>query len=76
KVTGMIERVEVKENLDIFYITLSSEKQTRIQGMRCIFDRAHSDELSRLETGKAVTIQGNYSGSLIDISLRDCFITA
>ncbi|MEE8418815.1 MAG: hypothetical protein V3S02_01740, partial [Dehalococcoidales bacterium] len=47
KVTGMIERVEVKENLDIFYITLSSEKQTRIQGMRCIFDRAHSDELSR-----------------------------
>lgn len=75
RLTGMIERVEVKDDLDIFYATLNSEKEARIQGVRCVFDRAHSVELSRLETGQTVTIQGNFSGSLIDISLRDCFVS-
>ncbi len=76
KVTGMIERVEVKDNFDIFFVTLNSQKQARMQGVRCVFDRAHSEELNRLETGQTVTIQGNFSGSLIDISLRDCFIAS
>ncbi len=75
KITGTVERVEVKDNLDIFYVTLNSQ-QTRMQGVRCVFDRAHSVELSRLETGQTVTIQGNFTSSLIDISLRDCFIAA
>ncbi|MDP2731270.1 MAG: hypothetical protein Q8O55_12450 [Dehalococcoidales bacterium] len=75
RVKGLVDRIEVKEALDIYYITLNSaEKNVLLQGIRCIFDQSHKDELARLTAGQAVTVQGKCGGSIIDLRLRDCVL--
>ena len=74
KVTGVVNRVEVKATFDIYYITLSSAKKDQQQDVRCTFSREYGPELNRLIPGQGVAVQGRYDGSIIDISLRDCLL--
>ena len=74
KVTGKIDRIEVKETFDIYYITLASEGRPISQSVRCNFDQKHGAELSNLMQGQTVTVQGKYDGSLIDLSIRNCIL--
>ncbi len=71
-VTGVVARVEVGEFLDVHYIILASADQRRLQSIRCLFDKKHGEELSKLARGQTVTVQGTYYGSIIDIRLKDC----
>ena len=72
KITGVVERTEVKEALDIYYITLTGAETSSLQSVRCTFHRMYGAELSQLTPGQTVTVRGKYDGSIIDISLRDC----
>ncbi len=75
RITGTVDRIEVKATLNIYYITLvRAEKFRVLQNVRCVFDGKHESELSQLIAGQTVTVQGRYDGSIIDISLRDCFL--
>ena len=75
KITGLVDRIEVKTALDIYYITLNSAEQNRLfQGVRCVFNRQNGPELEKLTAGQTVTVQGKYVGSMIDISMRDCVL--
>jgi len=74
KVTGIVERIEVKDTLDIYYINLSSAARDLLQNVRCVFDRQHGPELDQLTTGQTVTVQGKYDGSIMDICMRDCVL--
>ncbi len=74
KVTGVVNRREVKDSLDIDYITLTNADKKLLQSVRCTFDKKYRPELNRLKTGQRVTVQGKYDGSMIDISLRDCVL--
>ena len=75
KVTGAIEKINVKKALDIYSITLNSpRKSILLQGVRCVFDRSQASELSQLAAGQTVTVQGRFTGSMIDVSLRDCML--
>ncbi len=75
RIKGVVGRIEVKDNLDIYYITLKSAgKNLLLQNVRCVFNRKHGPELSQLTTGQTVTVQGIYVGSVIDLSLRDCVL--
>ncbi|MBA7698351.1 hypothetical protein ES703_107028 [subsurface metagenome] len=75
RITGVIDRIEVKDALDIYYVMLNSpEESLLLQGVRCVFDSQYGSELNKLETGQTVTVQGKYVGSMIDISLRDCVL--
>jgi len=73
KVTGLVNRIEVKDTHDIHYITLSDDKKI-LQSVRCMFDKKHGPELNRLITGQTVTVQGKYDGSMIEIRMRDCIL--
>jgi len=73
-ITGAVERIEIKDFLDIYYITLTSTKTKLLQGVRCSFAKTHGEELSQLTVGQTVVVQGKYDGSLIDISMRDCVL--
>ncbi len=73
-VTGVVDRIEVKDNLDIYYITLSSAEQNRLQNLRCVFDSKYGSELNQLTAGQTVTVQGKYDGSIMDICMRDCVL--
>lgn len=75
KVTGAIDKINVKTALDVYQITLNNPgRSLLLQGVRCVFDRKYAGELNRLAPGQTVTVQGKYDGSIIDISLRDCFL--
>ena len=75
KVTGIVNRIEVKDTLNIHYITLTDvEKTVLLEDVRCFFDRKHGPELNRLTVGQRVTVQGKYDGSMINIRMGDCFL--
>ncbi|GAG00866.1 unnamed protein product, partial [marine sediment metagenome] len=73
KVTGIVDRIEVKDMPDIHYITLTSaEKKLLLQNVRCMFDKKQAPELNQLTIGQTVTVQGKYDGSIINIRMIDC----
>lgn len=75
KVTGIVKRIEAKDTLDIYYITLTdAEKTLLLIDVRCFFDRKHGPELNLLTSGQTVTVQGKYDGSMINIRMSDCFL--
>jgi len=75
RVTGVISRIDVKEAQALFSLTLEAEKSGPLrQSMRCIFSREHGNELQRLIKSQTVTVQGKYDGSIINISMRDCYL--
>ena len=77
KITGIIDKINVKDALNIYSVTLNSPKKSLLlAGVRCVFDRNYGHALNKLSMGQTVTVQGKYTGSMIDISLRDCFLVA
>ena len=76
KVTGLVDRTAVKDNLDIYYVILTAAETHLLQDVRCTFSRQYGEELSRLTPGQEVTVEGKYDGSIIDISLKDCVLVS
>jgi hypothetical protein len=77
RVTGIVKRIEAKDTLDIYYITLTDvEKTLLLIDVRCFFDRKHGPELNLLTSGQTVTVQGKYDGSMINIRMSDCFLVS
>ncbi len=77
KITGIVNRIEVKDIMDIHYITLTDVKETiLLEDVRCFFDRKHGPQLELLTPGQTVTVQGKYTGSRINICMSDCFLVS
>jgi hypothetical protein len=72
KVTGIVDRIEIKEALNRHYIMLTGKTEAIGQEVRCTFDASQSAIIQKLYKGSTVTIAGKYDGSIIDMSLRDC----
>ncbi len=73
KVTGLVNRIEVKDTHDIHYITLSDDKKI-LQSVRCMFDKGHEDELNQLTKGQMVTISGKFDGSVVQLRMKHCVL--
>jgi hypothetical protein len=74
EVSGIASRVEVNDTMDVHYIILVSTNQKQLQSIRCVFDKKYGPEMSRVEKGQKITIQGIYEGSLIDFRMKDCIV--
>ena len=73
RITGVVDKINVKDALNIYSITLNSPKKSKLlQGVRCVFEKTYGNALNQLSSGQTVTVQGKYTGSMIDISVRDC----
>ena len=72
QVTGNVDKVFTRDNLDIFYILLAEAGKPSSWQVCCTFDREHSAPLSRLTEGQAATVQGTYVGYERNIILKDC----
>ena len=68
-----MERIEVKDTLDINYITISEERDL-LQSVRCMFDKGHEDELNQLAKGQTVTVQGKFGGSIVQLRMIHCIL--
>jgi len=72
KVAGTVDKVFVRDNLDIFYIILAGAGGPSTKQVRCTFNREHGAHLSRLTEGQKATVQGVYAGYERNIILKDC----
>ena len=71
---GVVDRIEIKEVLDHYYITLTTAEKSLLQTIRCTFDKKHEPELNQLTIGQTVMVQGLYDGSMIDVRMKDCIL--
>lgn len=74
RVTGIIDKVFVKEHLDIQYIILTTSEKLDLFNVRCTFDKKLAYQLRRLAPGEKVTAQGKYSGAEKNVILKDCVL--
>jgi len=74
KVTGTVDKIFVKDHLDIYYIMLSGLAKPAKWQVRCTFGREHSPQLTRLTVGQTETVTGKYAGYERNIILKDCHL--
>ena len=76
RITGEVEKVFVRDHLDIRYIVLTSEPKSGPWSVRCSFEKEAVSELNRLSTGQSVTVQGIYDGYGKNIIIKECSVIA
>lgn len=74
KVTGAVDKIFVREHLDVQYILLTGEKTRNTLNVRCTFGREQASQLTRLTAGQTVTVQGKYDGYEKNIIMKDCIL--
>ncbi len=72
RVTGPVQKIFAKDNLDIYYIILASTSRASTWQVRCTFSREHGAYFSRLTEGQEQTVQGTYIGYERNIILKEC----
>jgi len=76
KITGVVEKVVVREHLGIQYMLLASSGSQRQWNVRCTFDEKHGSKLKRLTSGEMATVQGEYAGYERNIILKNCALVS
>ena len=74
RVTGLLYRTVINENLDVAYIILTSAKKYGEWKVSCTFDKTHEGELRQLTAEQMVTVQGSYDGYRVNVQMRDCIL--
>jgi len=73
KVTGLVNRTVINDNLNTSYVILISTKNPEWQ-VSCTFDKKHDLELNRLTAGETVTVEGKYDGYGATVLIIDCVL--
>ena len=73
-VKGVVERVFVREHLEIRYIVLTGAGKKVLWSVRCTFDKENSSQLSRLNEGQEVAVRGKYDGYGKNIIFKECVL--
>lgn len=73
-IQGIVDKVFVREHLEIRYIMLTGAQKKIMWSLRCTFDKDESSKLTRLNEGQAVTVRGKYDGYSKNIIFKDCVL--
>jgi hypothetical protein len=73
-VKGLVEKVFVRDHLDIRYIVITGSRQKSVWSVRCTFGKESSLKLSRLNDGEQVAVRGKYDGYSKNIIFKDCVL--
>lgn len=65
KLTGIVNRIERN------YLVLT-DKLKPTKSVLCVFDKSRFQELKRIKTGQLITVQGEFEGSVLQVSMRHC----
>ncbi|MFC1869761.1 hypothetical protein ACFLYE_00645 [Chloroflexota bacterium] len=74
KVTGVVYRKVINDNLDVHYLVLTGAKKEGEWKISCTFDKKHEEQLTQLTLEKTVTVQGRYEGYKANVLMKDCAI--
>ncbi len=73
-IRGVVEKVFIKDQLDIRYAMITSAKKRMAWSLRCTFNKEELSKLSRLKEGEEVAVQATYEGYSKNIIFRDCVL--
>ncbi|OGN98181.1 MAG: hypothetical protein A2Y89_02380 [Chloroflexi bacterium RBG_13_51_18] len=71
-IKGIVEKVFVREHLDIRYIVMTGARKRMTWSLRCTFNKEESSKLTRLTEGEEVKVRGKYDGFSKNIIFKDC----
>jgi hypothetical protein len=75
RIIGIVDKIEVNEQRALYNLILTgAQKGEEYRDVECRFQRRYADDLNSLSVGQTVTVDGYYSGYVIDIILRQCVI--
>jgi len=74
RVTGAVDKIVVRDHLDIRYILLAGAGKKGVWNVRCTFDKEHVSQLRQLTAGQTVVVQGKYNGYERNILIGDCVL--
>jgi hypothetical protein len=70
---GVVEKVFIREHLDIRYIMVTGRKKL-IYSSRCTFNKDDAGKASHLNEGAEVVVRGKYDGYGKNVIFKDCQI--
>ncbi|MFC1911933.1 hypothetical protein ACFLXG_02090 [Chloroflexota bacterium] len=76
RITGVVEKVVVREHLGIQYMLLASSGGRGQWNVRCTFDETHGSKLKKLTQGEPATVQGEYASYERNIILKNCALVS
>lgn len=71
-IRGVVDKIFVRDHLDIRYIMLTNAKKNMNWNLRCTFNKEESSKLSRIQEGKEALVRGTYEGYSKNIIFKDC----
>jgi len=72
KVSGAVDKVVVRDTVDVYYVLLKGVARKVLWNVRCTFAKKDEAKLRKLTAGQAVVVQGKYAGYERNILLKDC----
>ncbi|MBA7669933.1 hypothetical protein ES703_78073 [subsurface metagenome] len=72
KVSGAVDKVVVRDTVDVYYVLLKGSARKVLWNVRCTFAKQDGPKLRKLTPGQAVVVQGKYAGYERNILLKDC----
>jgi hypothetical protein len=73
-INGVVEKVFVREHLEIRYIMLTGTQKKMMWSLRCTFEKDESSKLTRLNEGQAVAVRGKYDSYSKNIIFKECVL--
>jgi ribosomal protein L37E len=75
-VTGLVDKVFVRDHLDIRYIVLTGTDKSIVWKVRCVFGKESVSQMNRLAERQEVTVRGKYDGYGQNIVMKDCVLVS
>jgi hypothetical protein len=73
-VTGIVDKVFIRDHIDVRYIVLRGSQKKLLWPVRCTFDKEVISEMQRLKEGQEVTVRGKYDGYGKNIIFKECVL--
>jgi tRNA_anti-like len=71
-IKGLVEKVFVREHLEIRYIVMTGSRKKEIWSVRCSFEKEGANGLNRLTEGQETAVRGTYDGYGKNIIFKNC----
>jgi hypothetical protein len=73
-ITGFVEKVFIRDHIDVRYIVLTGARKSVEWPVRCTFGKESVSQMERLAEGQEVTLRGKYDSFGKNIIFKDCVL--
>jgi hypothetical protein len=71
-IKGFVEKVFIRDHIDVRYIVLTGARKKVVWPVRCTFAKENISQMNRLSEGQEVNLRGKYDSYGKNIIFKDC----